>query len=53
LALADVSEDIERMYESHSKLYQELKEKVQVVAENREKTVAEVKTWHAIFSYIT
>ena len=43
-ALADVSEDIERMYESYSKLYLELKEKAQVVAENREKTLEELKT---------
>jgi chromosome segregation ATPase len=43
-ALADVSEDIERMYESYSKLYLELKEKAQLVAENREKTLEEVKT---------
>jgi len=43
-ALADVSEDIERMYESYSKLYLELEEKAQQVAENREKTLEEVKT---------
>jgi len=43
-ALADVSEDIERMYESYSKLYLELKEKAQLVAENREKALEEVKT---------
>jgi chromosome segregation protein len=43
-ALADVSEDIERQYESYSKLYLELKEKAQLVAENREKTLDEVKT---------
>jgi chromosome segregation protein len=47
-----VSEDIERMYESYSKLYLELKEKAQLVAENREKVLAEVKTrmesWHAV-----
>jgi chromosome segregation protein len=43
-ALADVSEDIERMYESYSKLYLELKEKAQVVAENRLKALEEVKT---------
>jgi chromosome segregation protein len=42
-ALADVSEDIERMYESYSKLYLELKEKAQQVAENREKALEEVK----------
>lgn len=41
-ALADVSEDIERMYESYSKLYLELKEKARLVAENREKTMEEV-----------
>ncbi len=43
-ALAGVSSDIERMYESYSKLYLELKEKAQLVAENREKTLEEVKT---------
>jgi len=43
-ALTDVSEDIERMYESYSKLYLELKEKAQLVAENREKALEEVKT---------
>jgi chromosome segregation ATPase len=43
-ALSDVSEEIERMYESYSKLYLELKEKAQLVAENREKTLEEVKT---------
>ncbi|MEM3642162.1 MAG: AAA family ATPase [Candidatus Bathyarchaeia archaeon] len=43
-ALSDVSEDIERMYESYSKLYFELKEKAQLVAENREKALEEVKT---------
>jgi len=43
-ALSDVSEDIERMYESYSKLYLELKDKAQLVADNREKTLEEVKT---------
>jgi len=43
-ALSDVSEDVEQMYESYSKLYLELKEKTQLVAENREKTLEEVKT---------
>jgi chromosome segregation ATPase len=41
-ALADVSADIERMYESYSKLYLELKEKARLVAENREKALEEV-----------
>ncbi len=42
-ALADVSEDIERQYESYSKLYLELKDKAKMVAENREKALGEVK----------
>ena len=42
-ALQGVSEDIERMYESYSTLYLELKEKARVVAENREKALEEVK----------
>jgi chromosome segregation protein len=42
-ALADVSEDIERMYESYSKLYLELEEKARLVAENREKALEEVE----------
>jgi chromosome segregation protein len=42
-ALSDVSEEIERMYESYSKLYLELKEKARLVSENREKTLQEVK----------
>ncbi len=41
-ALSDVSEDVERMYESYSKLYLDLKEKAQKVSENREKTLEEV-----------
>ncbi|MCW4034139.1 MAG: AAA family ATPase [Candidatus Bathyarchaeota archaeon] len=41
-ALSDVSENIERMYESYSKLYLELKEKARLVAENREKALQEV-----------
>jgi chromosome segregation ATPase len=51
-ALADVSEDIERMYESYSALYLELKDKAQLVAENREKALEEVKvrmqTWRTV-----
>jgi len=43
-ALADVSEDVERMYESYSKLYLELKKKAKLVEENREKTLEEVRT---------
>jgi len=51
-ALADVSEEVERMYESYSKLYLELKEKALVVAENREKTLEEVnvrmQSWRTV-----
>jgi chromosome segregation ATPase len=43
VALSGVSEEIERQYESYSKLYFELKEKAQLVAENREKTLEEVQ----------
>jgi structural maintenance of chromosomes protein 5 len=43
-ALAGVSEDIERQYESYSKLYLELKEKAQMVSENRQKALQEVTT---------
>ena len=53
-ALADVSEDIERQYESYSKLYLELKEKAELVAENREKALEEVKTrmqsWRSVIA---
>jgi len=41
-ALAGVSEDIERQYESYSKLFLELKQKAQMVAENRQKALEEV-----------
>ena len=51
-ALANVSEDIERMYESYSKLYLELKEKAQIVAENRQKTLEELnarmQSWQSV-----
>ncbi|MCW4052273.1 MAG: hypothetical protein NWE78_03550, partial [Candidatus Bathyarchaeota archaeon] len=42
-ALKDVSEDIERMYESYSKLYLDLKEKARTVAENRQVAMEEVQ----------
>jgi chromosome segregation ATPase len=41
-ALAGVSDDIERQYESYSKLFLELKDKAQMVAENRQKALEEV-----------
>ena len=37
-----MSKDIEKMYESYSKLYLELKEKARLVAENRQKALEEV-----------
>ena len=43
-AMGDVSAEIERMYESYSNLYLELKEKARVAAENREKVLEEIKT---------
>ena len=43
-AMTDVSGDIERMYESYSNLYFELKEKTRIATENREKVLEEIKT---------
>ncbi len=43
-ALSDVSEEIERMYESYSNLYLELKEKARITSENREKALEEIRT---------
>jgi structural maintenance of chromosomes protein 5 len=43
-ALTGVSEDIERQYESYSKLFLELKQKAQMVTENRQKALEEVST---------
>jgi chromosome segregation ATPase len=51
-ALTDVSEDIEKMYESYSKLYLDLKEKAGVVAENRQIAMEEVEvrmqSWRSV-----
>ncbi|UCE96544.1 MAG: AAA family ATPase [Candidatus Bathyarchaeota archaeon] len=60
-ALGDVSEEIEHMYESYSKLYLDLKEKARAVAENREKTLEEVnnrteawrKVMHDILDHVS
>ena len=43
VAMGDVSPEIERMYESYSNLYLELKDKARVAAENREKVLEEIK----------
>jgi len=42
-AMADIPGDVERMFESYSKLYLELQEKARVAAENREKALAEIE----------
>ncbi|UCD96770.1 MAG: hypothetical protein JSV35_01560, partial [Candidatus Bathyarchaeota archaeon] len=51
-ALGDVSEDIEHMYESYSKIYFDLKEKATIVTENRKKTLQEIevrmKAWKTV-----
>lgn len=44
IALAGVSDDVERMYESYSRLYLELKGKAMEVAEHRKKAMEEIKT---------
>jgi chromosome segregation ATPase len=43
-ALTDVSDDVEQRYESYSKLYLELKERVRTTTENRKKALKEVET---------
>ncbi|MGD8565332.1 MAG: AAA family ATPase [Candidatus Bathyarchaeota archaeon] len=51
-ALSDVTQDVERMYESYSKIYLELKVKAEIVAENREKTLEEtsvrLQAWRSV-----
>ena len=42
-AMADIPGDVERMYESYSRLYLELQEKARLAAENREKALAEIE----------
>ena len=42
-AMADIPGDVERMFESYSKLYLELQEKARVAEENREKALAEIE----------
>ena len=52
VALADVTEDVESMYESYSKLYLDLKDRARTVEENREKMMEEVQarmeSWRAV-----
>jgi len=42
-AMADIPGDVERMFESYSKLYLELQEKARLAAENREKALVEIE----------
>jgi chromosome segregation ATPase len=43
-AMDDISNEIEQMYESYSKLFFELKEKTRIAMENRKKALEEIKT---------
>ncbi|MEM1660492.1 MAG: AAA family ATPase [Candidatus Bathyarchaeia archaeon] len=43
-AFVGISDDVERMYESYSRLYLELKEKALEVAEHRKKAMEEIET---------
>jgi chromosome segregation protein len=56
IAMVDVNEDAEKMYESYSKLYLEIKEKARIAAENREKTLEEIKvrmeSWKSVIKNI-
>jgi len=42
-AMADIPGNVEKMYESYSKLYLELQEKARLAAENREKALSEIE----------
>ena len=43
LGLSDVSEEAERMYESYSRTYKELQEKIELVRENRKEVMGEIE----------
>jgi chromosome segregation ATPase len=43
IPLSSISQNVEKMFESHSSLYKELKEKAEIVAENRKITMIELK----------
>jgi len=43
MSIGDVSEEVEKMYMTYHKLFNELKEKVAIVAENRTKTLEEIE----------
>lgn len=43
MSMTDISEEVERMYESYSKLYSELRERAKIAAENRMKTIEEIR----------
>lgn len=43
MSIGEVSEEVEKMYTTYSKLFNELKEKVAIVTENRTKTLEEIE----------
>ncbi len=43
IPISSISENVEKMFESHSTLYKELKEKAEIVAKNRKITMIELK----------
>ena len=51
-SLADISEDTEQMYEKYMAVYNELKQKAELVAENKQRVLAEVEirkqTWRKV-----
>lgn len=52
MSLGEVSEDTEKMYANYSNMYNELKEKAAVVAENRKRALEEIedrkRTWKTV-----
>ena len=51
-SLADVSEDTEKMYQKYLKIFEELKQKSEIVAENKRRMLAEIEvrkqTWRRV-----
>lgn len=52
MSLGEISEDTEKMYENYSNMYNELKQKAALVAENRKKALEEIEdrkqTWKTV-----
>jgi chromosome segregation ATPase len=49
LTLGKISEDAEKMYETYSSIYDDLKEKIAIVSENKAKALEEVKARMAVW----